>query len=308
MWTGNSVGGDTDKWMCRGSRGKVTPDPWTLAATGAITDADVPRSWTERGQSEAAPTACSRMAEAEASLRLRTTRCRDCGRGQSATADCSRSEHLRDCALTVADVSSRKGRCCGRNALLLRGCAVTDPRLIRGRRILVTTRGKACPVLIMMRNALPLVLAEFAAPLLQLRGHGLNAVDLLDAYHLGPRSYVSAESCLWQFNDEIRGVAVEMFAKPFQHLDGDSDLSGCRCVHNQMWIPREGVRARLGRRLCRGLDNHSAPLTSSGRTGCAQGALNPSRAAASSAASLVGASTTVRNGSPISRAYSRSVW
>ena len=94
---------------------------------------------------------------------------------------------------------------------------------------------------------MPLLLAEFASPLLQLRGHSLNAGDLLDAHHLGPCPDVCAESRFRQFNDEIRGIAVEMFAKPFQHLDGDSDLSGCRCVHNQMWIPREGLRASSGR-------------------------------------------------------------
>ena len=99
----------------------------------------------------------------------------------------------------------------------------------------------------MMRNALPLLLAEFATPLLQLCSHGLNAGDLLDAYHLRPRSHVSAESGLRQFNDEICGVAIDVFAKPFQHLDGGSDLSGRWCVHNQMWIPREGLRASSGR-------------------------------------------------------------
>ncbi len=99
----------------------------------------------------------------------------------------------------------------------------------------------------MMRNALSLLLAEFVAPLLQLRGHGLNAGDLLDAHHLGPCPNVRAESRLRQFNDEIRGVAVDVFAKSSQDLNGDSDLSGCRCVHNQMWIPREGLRATPGR-------------------------------------------------------------
>lgn len=190
---------------------------------------------------------------------------------------------------------------------MLRGCSALTPRPTRGRRILVATRGKACPVLIMMRNALPLVLAEFAAPLLQLRGHGLNAVDLLDAYHLGPRSYVSAESGLRQFNDEFRGVAVDVFAESFQHLNGSSDLSGRRCVHSQMWIPRKGLRVSWRRWLCRRVGSHSARWASSERIGCAQGSLNPRRAAASSAASLEGASTTVRNGSPITRAYSRSV-
>ena len=143
--------------------------------------------------------------------------------------------------MIVADLRPRTDRRRGRDALLLRGWSVPAPRLIRGRRILVATRGKACPVLIMMRNALPLVLAEFAAPLLQLRGHSLNAGDLLDAYHLGPRSYVSAESGLRQFNDEIRSVAVDVFAEALQHLDGGSDLSSRRCVHGQMWIPREGL-------------------------------------------------------------------
>ena len=94
---------------------------------------------------------------------------------------------------------------------------------------------------------MPLLLAEFAAPLLQLRGHRLNAGDLLDAYHLGPISYVSAETCLRQFNDEVHGVAIDVFAKPFQHLSGGSDLSGRRGVHSQMWIPREGLRASSGR-------------------------------------------------------------
>ncbi len=98
----------------------------------------------------------------------------------------------------------------------------------------------------MMRNALPLLLAEFATPLLQLSGHGLNAGDLLDAHHFGPISYVSTESGLRQFNDEICGVAIDVFAKPFQHLDGGSDLSGRWCVHNQIWIPREGLRVGLG--------------------------------------------------------------
>lgn len=209
--------------------------------------------------------------------------------------------------MILADLRPWTDRCRGRDALGSRGCSVPVPRLIRGRRILVETRGKACPVLIMMRNTLPLLLAEFGAPLLQLSGHGLNAGDLLDAYHLGPRSDMSAESGFRQFNNEIRSVAVNVFAEALQHLDGGSDLSGRRCVHNQTWIPREGVRASSTRRQCRRLGNHSALWTSCGRTGCAQGSLKPRRLAASSAASLVGASTTVRNGSPIKRAYSRSV-
>lgn len=190
----------------------------------------------------------------------------------------------------------------------MRGCCASTSRLVRGRRVLVATRGKACPVLIMMSNALPLLLAEFSTPLLQLRSHGLDAGNLLDAHHLGPRSHVSAESGLRQFNDEICSVAVDVFTKPFQHLDGGSDFSGRRCVHNQMWIPLAGLRVSSGRWLCRRLGSHSARLASSGVMGCAHGWLNPRRAAASSAAVLVGASTTVRSGSPMTRAYSRSVW
>jgi hypothetical protein len=47
-------------------------------------------------------------------------------------------------------------------------------------------------------------------------------------------------------------------------------------------------------------------LATSGAIGCAHGLLKPSLAVACSAAILVGASTVVRSGSPISRAYSRS--
>ena len=93
----------------------------------------------------------------------------------------------------------------------------------------------------MMRNTLPPLLQQIVAPLLQLRRHSLNSGDLFDAHNLGPCGDVFAKSGFRQFNDQVRCVVVDVLAESFQHLDGSSDLSGCRCLHNQMWMPREGL-------------------------------------------------------------------
>ena len=93
-----------------------------------------------------------------------------------------------------------------------------------------------------MTNTLPSLLQQIIAPLLQLRCHGLNSSDLLDAHHFGPCRDMLTESGFRQVNDDIRGVVIDVFAILLQHLDGGSNLSGRRCVHNQMWMPREGVR------------------------------------------------------------------
>lgn len=94
-------------------------------------------------------------------------------------------------------------------------------------------RGNACLVLNMMSHTLPPLLQQIVAPLLQLRGHGLNSGDLLNAHHLGPCRYMLTESGFRQVNDDIRGVVIDVFAESFQHLDGGSDFCGCGCSHNQ---------------------------------------------------------------------------
>lgn len=288
---GNCVGGGTDARMRRRENAIARCEPWKVLVSGAVEDVDLPRSWTDGGCDLAAAAAGSRIAETDACPCPRTIPCRVCGRGQNAIADWSRTWTARGCALCMVEPSSRTGCCRGRKSMMLRGWSVLTPRLIRGRRILVATRGKACPVLNVMRNTLPPLLVEFVTPFLQLRSHGLNPGDLFDAHHLSSRSYMSAESGFRQFDDEVRGVVIDVLTKTFEHLDGGSDLSGRRRVHNQMWMPRERLRVTSWRWLCLCLGNHSARWTSSGRTGCAQGSLKPSRAAASSAASLFGAST-----------------
>jgi len=103
----------------------------------------------------------------------------------------------------------------------------------------------------MMTNTLPPLLQQIIAPILQLRGHGLNSGDLFDAHNLCPSCDVIAESGFRQVNDDIRGVVIDVFAILLQHLDGGSDLSGRRCVHNQMWMPREGMWPDRWRWFCR---------------------------------------------------------
>ncbi len=101
----------------------------------------------------------------------------------------------------------------------------------------------------MMSNTLPPLLEQIVAPLLQLLRDGLNSSDLFDAHHFGACCDMLAESSFRQINDDIRGVVVDVFAKPFQHLDGGSDFSGRGCLHNQMWMPCECLRLDCWRRL-----------------------------------------------------------
>ena len=102
-------------------------------------------------------------------------------------------------------------------------------------------------------------------------------------------------------------MGIEPFTELGEDFDGGADLGGGGSLHNQMWMPRDGWRAGFCRRL--GVEGaiQSAWGICSAVTGCAHGDSKPSLPAASSAALLDEASTTVRRGSPNSRAYSRSV-
>ena len=48
-----------------------------------------------------------------------------------------------------------------------------------------------------------------------------------------------------QFDYFIGSFDVDVFAELCQHFDGGAYLSGGRCLHNQMRMPREGVCARV---------------------------------------------------------------
>ncbi len=91
-------------------------------------------------------------------------------------------------------------------------CAFTS-RLIRGRRILVTTRGKACPVLNVMGNTLPPLLVEFRAPLLQLRDDTFNARGLLNCTYADLRGLMCGNGGFRKMHRGVFGVRVEPFSK-----------------------------------------------------------------------------------------------
>ena len=76
----------------------------------------------------------------------------------------------------------------------------------------------------MMRDRLPPLLQQIVAPLLQLRGHGMNSGDLIDTHDFGPCGDMVAEAGFRQVNDDVRGVVIYVFTEPFQHLDGGSDF------------------------------------------------------------------------------------
>src|SRR6185369_3369654 len=88
------------------------------------------------------------------------------------------------CDRFMDESSSRICRVAGHVATILRGYRAASPRRLRGRRILVPTRGKACPVLNMMSHTLPPLWFYFIAPLFQLRGDGLNPGGLFNRFQL----------------------------------------------------------------------------------------------------------------------------
>lgn len=72
----------------------------------------------------------------------------------------------------------------------------------------------------MMRNARPLLLQQFGAPLFQLPNDGLNAGDLLDFRHSDSCGEAITEMRVWQLNDHVFGVAVDVFVELLEHFDG----------------------------------------------------------------------------------------
>ena len=98
-----------------------------------------------------------------------------------------------------------------------------------------------------MRNTLPPLLQQLVAPVLQLRGEGLNAAYLFDFQHFDSCGAVVTEVCVWQLNHQIGGVVIDVLAKFLEHFNGGVDL-GCRwSLHNHMFKcgRREMVCARV---------------------------------------------------------------
>lgn len=74
-----------------------------------------------------------------------------------------------------------------------------ETALTRGDKVAVTTRNgadKACPVLNMMRNTLPFLLQQLVAPVLQLRGDGLDTGGLFDRPQFNAPGVVGASTTL----------------------------------------------------------------------------------------------------------------
>ena len=83
---------------------------------------------------------------------------------------------------------------------------------------------------------------QFVAPLLQLCGDGLNAGGLFDGSGFDTSSVVIVKLVSRPIRSAVlEGVVIEMFAILFEHFDGGANLGCGWCLHNQMWIAREGL-------------------------------------------------------------------
>jgi len=176
-------------------RGQFVAGPCsrTDCARDQFGDVDSSRLRTGCGQFESVAAAGSRTVEAAALPRTRPVRGRACLRGLNEDTESSRTRTVCVRVLFPAESRSRICRARGHELLTSRGYSACPPRLSRGRRSLAPARGKACPVLNMMRNTLPPLLQQFVAPVLQLCGNGLNAGGLFNRPHLDASGVMSAE-------------------------------------------------------------------------------------------------------------------
>ena len=86
----------------------------------------------------------------------------------------------------------------------------------------------------MVRNTFPPLLEQLVSPVLQLRREGLDTTDLFDLQHFEACGAMVAEMSVWQLNDQVGCVVVDMFTESLKHLDRSTDLGSRWRLHNQM--------------------------------------------------------------------------
>ena len=180
MRTGKLIGGRMDTAMRWCGQFFAGPRSRTECVRDQFGDVDSSRLRAVCGQFESVAAADSRTAESAALPRTRLVRGRACLRGLNADTDCSRTRTVCVRVMFSAESWSRICRVRGHEPLTSRGYSARPPRLLRGRRSLAPARGKACPVLNMMRNTLSPLLLHFLTPTLQLRDSDCDLRGLLD--------------------------------------------------------------------------------------------------------------------------------
>src|SRR5437870_7051295 len=117
---------------------------WRILGRDEFADMDGARLRTVCGQFVSATNACPRTVETVMRLRMRTACDRACGRGLSSDMDCSRTRINRVRGLFPTGLRSWTCQGSGHGTEISRGRSACLPRLIRGRRSLVRSRGNAC--------------------------------------------------------------------------------------------------------------------------------------------------------------------
>ena len=151
-----------------------------MPVCGRLTGVDNSCLRTDCGHCISAANSRLQPVKAVENSRMWTVCCRTRGCGQNTDVGCSRTRMIRVHVLHWPCPCSWNCRVCGHELPILRGSSALTPRPIRGLKNLPPGRSKACPVSNMMRNTVPPLLHQFFAPLLQLRGNGLNSAGLFD--------------------------------------------------------------------------------------------------------------------------------
>src|SRR5438874_12354041 len=152
----------------------------SVCKRGKIEDVDNSRVRPVCGQFVSAAEACSRTVETGTCSRMRPGCDRACVGGLSADMDCSRTRINRVRGLFPTGLRSWTCQGSGHGTEISRGRSACLPRLIRGRRSLVRSRGNAYIKLNTLRNTQPVRLPQLVTPGFQLRHDGLEASNLLD--------------------------------------------------------------------------------------------------------------------------------
>src|SRR6266702_5496840 len=246
--TGKRAGHNMETSMRRRGQFLASRGSRRILVCDEFVDMDCSRLRTVCGQFVSAANACPRTVETVMRSRMRTVCDRACGRGLSADMDCSRTRINRVRGLFPTGLRSWTCQGSGHGTEISRGRSACLPRLIRGRRSLVRSRGNAYIILNMVRNTVPPRLLQLVTPAFQLGHYGLEASDLFDGLPFDPNGIVVTQSRGRQLHQGVGTVVINALFELLQHLDRSAQLSGCRCLHGQTWMPCECLRVEDCRR------------------------------------------------------------
>jgi len=105
------------------------------------------------------------------------------------------------------------------------------PRRCAQHENLTNVRGRACPILHMLRNILPPSMFQFTVPGFKQAGDLLNLLGLLHRVRTDLSGELAVDAGRWYLPDGSGGVFINAFTELLEHFHGCVYLGGSGCLH-----------------------------------------------------------------------------